>query len=72
MYWILESEKYNREALIKEADEARLAKAIIAEGRDESYNPALAWVGRRMIDVGLSLTRIAGDRDADRTPADLN
>jgi len=73
MYWILDADKVNRELLIKQAERERLAQALIASGEAVTYNPALAWVGHRIMAIGLSLVKLAGDPDEQtNSPTDLN
>lgn len=70
MYYTLETERINHELLIKEAEQARLASELAHEARQDAFNPALAWVGQRMVDIGASLVKLAG---APKTEAaDLN
>lgn len=70
MYYTLEAERINHELLIKEAEQARLASELAQEARHDAFNPALAWVGQRMVDIGSSLVKLAG---APKTEAaDLN
>lgn len=73
MYWILDTDKINREVLMKEAEQERLAQALIESGEAVTYNPTLAWVGHRMMAIGLSLVKLAGDtEERPNPPADLN
>ncbi|MCS7071359.1 MAG: hypothetical protein NZM00_07635 [Anaerolinea sp.] len=60
MYWNLETEKLRQEQLIREAEQERLARELIQNERPEVFNPALAWVGQRLVDVGMSLVKLAG------------
>lgn len=57
----LDVQRQRQEELIREAEEARAANELLADRK----NPALAWVGRRMVEVGKSLIKMSGD---DATP----
>jgi len=70
MYYSLDTEKLNHELRLKEAEKERLAFEIMKETGKTGFNPTLAWVGRRMVDIGTSLVKLAG---AQKTSApDLN
>jgi hypothetical protein len=60
MHWSLETEKIRQEQLIREAEQERLAREVLQAERQDTFNPALAWVGQRLVDIGSSLVRLAG------------
>lgn len=49
--------------LIEEAEKSHLAWEAQDEYRKHHprYNPALAWVGRRIVNVGATLVKLSGD-----------
>ena len=54
---------------LQEAEKARLAQKVRKAQREANngYNPALAWFGQRMIDLGSKLVQVSKDQ-----PQDLN
>lgn len=46
------------EDLLREAEEARAAQEALGDHR---FNPALAWMGRRMVTLGKGLIKMSGD-----------
>lgn len=54
-----------RDEMIKQANKDRLAQEVAEEQRRQhkTYNPALAWVGRRMVTIGSTLLRQSGVDD---------
>ncbi|MEO8393441.1 MAG: hypothetical protein ABI700_10660 [Chloroflexota bacterium] len=63
--WDASSLTLIQEENIKKAEQAHLAQAVIEETRkvNPNYNPTLAWVGRRIADLGMNLVRISGSAD---------
>ncbi len=53
----LEVQRQRQEELIRQAEEARVANEVMAERK----NPTLAWVGRRMVEVGSRLIKLSND-----------
>jgi hypothetical protein len=51
-------EQYHKE-LVEEAEQFQLARQVLYERR----SPALAWVGRRMIEIGAKLVGNEGKPD---------
>jgi hypothetical protein len=63
--WDIDNLKFIREEMVKQAQNDHLAQELIEENRHEhhTYNPALAWVGRRLVTVGAKIVAISGDED---------
>ena len=64
--WDVNSVSLIHEEQIKNAEQQHLAQAMIEETRksNPNYNPTLAWVGRRIAHIGISLVQISGsDQD---------
>ena len=60
--------------MIKQAEKDHLAQEVIERTRkfNHHYNPTLAWLGRRMMDVGTRLVEISGSETKLRTHTHLN
>ncbi len=58
-----------RDELIKQAEQDRIAKELLAERKQQHahYNPALAWVGHRMQEIGSRLVKLSGTDDEGET-----
>ena len=63
MYWDSNTAKMLYQERLDEAENARLANQIRKAQREanDGYNPTLAWVGQRMIDLGSKLVQVARD-----------
>ena len=70
--WDMNSLSLMHEEQVKNAEKEHLAQAVIEETRkvNPNYNPTLAWVGRRVAEVGLRLVRISGSDEDKRAFAD--
>ena len=66
--WDSNSLNLIQEENIKKAEKEHLAQEIIDETRkvNPNYNPTLAWVGRRVAEVGIRLVRISGSDEDKR------
>ncbi len=66
--WDIDNLKFIREEMVKQAQNDHLAQEVIDESRHEhhTYNPALAWVGRRLVNVGTKIVAISGNDDDPR------
>jgi hypothetical protein len=53
----LDVQRQRQEELIREAEEARAASEVMADRK----HPTLAWVGRRMVEMGSRLIRMSND-----------
>lgn len=62
MYWELLTAQAKHDELVREAEAEHLANLAVQERREENklYNPTLAWMGRRMVQLGSDLTRRYG------------
>lgn len=65
--WDVNSLERIHDEWIQRAEQEQLAQEVIDEERKSNprYNPTLAWVGRRMMDVGQRIIRISGS-EADK------
>jgi hypothetical protein len=63
--WDLDSLSRMQEEIIKQAQKDHLAQDVIDDTRKSNphYNPTLAWVGRRIMSVGVKLVQISGSDD---------
>ena len=63
--WDIENLHLIHNEMIKQAEQDHLAQALIDANRktQRHYNPALAWVGQRMMNVGQKLVAISGNTD---------
>ncbi|MBE2268960.1 MAG: hypothetical protein IAE80_12070 [Anaerolinea sp.] len=59
--WNLENYEQYRKELIEQAEHDQLARDVLSERR--KFNPALAWVGQRMVDIGSKLVSMSADDD---------
>jgi len=57
------TQQQRRQELIKRAQEDRMAQELLASER--RYIPSLAWVGKRMVEIGKSLIALSG-RETER------
>lgn len=66
--WDANSLSLMQEENIKKAEQDHLAQAVIEEERkvNHNYNPTLAWVGRRMADIGIKLVQLSGSDEDKR------
>jgi len=57
-----------QEESIKQAEKDHLAQEVIEESRkvNPNYNPTLAWVGRRVADIGIKLMQMSGSDEDKR------
>lgn len=64
MYWDTNTANLLHRERLEEAEKARLAQSIRKAQREANngYNPALAWVGQRMIDLGAKLVQVSKDQ----------
>jgi hypothetical protein len=46
---------------LDEAARIRLAREAQRDG-DKAFNPALAWVGHRMMDIGAKIAELSGEQ----------
>lgn len=67
-------EELHQQEMRKEAEKERLAQEVLAERRKlhPHYNPALAWVGRRMVMIGKQLMHLAGEDEGTAETPRLN
>jgi len=63
MYWDSNTAKMLYEERLEEAEKARFANRIRKAQRKANggHTPTLAWVGRRMIDLGSKLVEVSKD-----------
>jgi len=63
--WDVNSLSKKQEEMIKLAEREHLAQEVIDESRKANphYNPTLAWVGHRIMDVGVKLVQISGSEE---------
>ncbi len=63
--WDIDNLKFIREEMVKQAQEDHLAQEVIEDERQQhhTYNPALAWVGRRLVTVGTKFVAMSGNDD---------
>ena len=63
--WDINSLNRMQEELIRQAKQDQLAQEVIEENRKANprYNPTLAWVGRRIVDVGAKIIQVSGSED---------
>ncbi len=66
--WDIDNLKFMHEEMVKQAEKDHLAQAVIDESRHlhHTYNPALAWVGRRLVTVGAKIVAMSGDENDPR------
>jgi hypothetical protein len=72
MYFDLDSSRAIVQERMEQAENDRLVQEAIQARRDanKGYNPALAWLGTRMQEVGTQLVKLSGERESH--PASLN
>ncbi|NJO83399.1 MAG: hypothetical protein HC828_11650 [Blastochloris sp.] len=60
--WDLNTQHLYHQELIEQAERDHLAEEVLREQRKQhgKYNPALAWVGHRIQEVGTRLVEISG------------
>lgn len=60
--WDMDSVGMLKEELLKQAQKDHLAQEVLEDMHRQNphYNPTLAWVGRRIMDVGVKLVQISG------------
>lgn len=60
--WDIDDLSRMQDELLKRAEQDHLAQEVIDETRklNPHYNPTLAWVGRRIMEVGTKLVQISG------------
>jgi hypothetical protein len=65
--WDIETLSKMQDEIIRQAQKDHLAQEVIDDSRKSNphYNPTLAWVGRRMMSVGIKLVQISGS-EADK------
>lgn len=53
--------------MLHQAEQERLAREVIADRRKDAktYNPALAWLGQRMMDMGSKLVAMSDSETED-------
>lgn len=68
--WDMDSVGKIKEELLKQAEKDHLAQEVLEDihKTHPHYNPTLAWVGRRIMEVGVKLVQISG-ADADTQAA---
>jgi hypothetical protein len=59
----LMAQQQRQEELVKRAREDRMAQEVLAA--EHGYNPSLAWVGERIVEIGKSLIALSG-RETER------
>lgn len=59
--WDLVQIKIEHEEMIRQAEQEKLAQEALDDLHPnvKSYNPALAWVGRRMVEIGSKLVALS-------------
>jgi hypothetical protein len=64
MYWDSNTANLLYRERLQEAEKARQARKILKAQREanKGYNPALAWVGQRIIDLGSKLVQVSEDQ----------
>lgn len=69
MYWDSNTANLLYRERLQEAEKARIAQKVRKAQREanHNYNPALAWVGQRMINLGSKLVQVSTDQ-----PQNLN
>ncbi len=67
--WDLDSINRMQAELIERAQKDHLGQEVLDENRRQNprYNPTLAWVGRRIVNVGAKIVQLSGDADQPRT-----
>lgn len=68
--WNLENYEQYRKELIEQAEHDQLARDVLNERR--KFNPALAWVGQRMVDIGSKLVSMSADDESNPHGVSLN
>lgn len=63
--WDMDSVANMKQELLKQAEKDHLAQEVLEDihKAHPHYNPTLAWVGRRIMDVGVKLVQISGADD---------
>jgi hypothetical protein len=63
--WDVDSLGKMRDELLKQAEKDHLAQEVIEDMHKSNphYNPTLAWVGRRIMNVGVKLVQMSGGKD---------
>jgi hypothetical protein len=67
--WELLAQSLRHEELVAEAEKARLAQLVRDDEHAVAFNPTLAWVGHRIVEMGAALVKMSGEKNP---PADLN
>jgi hypothetical protein len=69
LHWDIDSLNKMQDEIIKQAEKDHLAQEVIDEAHKSNphYNPTLAWVGRRIMNVGIKLVQISGSEDEKRS-----
>lgn len=64
MYWDSNTANLLHRERLEEAEKERLVRKILSAHREanKGYNPTLAWVGQRMIDLGSKLVQVSEDQ----------
>lgn len=64
MYWDSNTANLLYRERLQEAEKAREARKVWKAQREanKGYNPALAWVGQRIIDLGSKLVQVSEDQ----------
>ncbi len=60
--WDINNLNLIHDEMLKQAEKDHLAEFAVQEIRktNHRYNPTLAWVGRRFVDIGAKLVMISG------------
>ncbi len=72
--WELIAHTQHQQELIEQAQHDQLALELIREQRaaHKNFNPAMAWLGERMLHLGSRLVAMSGQPEQDENGNDLN
>lgn len=60
--WELLAQTLRHEELVAQAEKARLAQFVREDENAVAFNPTLAWVGHRIVEMGTALVKISGEK----------
>jgi hypothetical protein len=72
--WELIAHSQHQQELIEQAHHDQLAQEFLREQRaaHKNFNPAMAWLGERMLHLGSRLVELSGQREQDKNGNDLD
>ncbi|MFN8450826.1 MAG: hypothetical protein U0521_20160 [Anaerolineae bacterium] len=61
--WDIDNMSKFQDEILRQAEKDHLAQEVVDDMRklNPHYNPTLAWVGRRIMDIGAKLVQISGN-----------